>query len=358
MISEHVNEMAARESEGGPVTKAKRRRIRRRVVQARCRLLLLSELGMWREWSWFGATQLRDMDETIAWQSTATVLDALLPKEEAKGGNDMVAFLGKGHKGKEFETKTVHKGKEFEKHFVENDDKRTTVQKGKEFETESAKDKPLPAPGHFAKPVSECIPQPFKDSNPADPVKYAGKPNKKRHVESCSGLQSLVGDVPQSVAETPDFRGDQVSEVIDMAFAKFTPNLVLNVEPLRSTVQAAAEEVWSAKAKVKGEEVQQLIMQIRTVCEKLHAFQRSNEKVYGVPCSICPSCPRAVQAEEGYGEWCEFCFHEVRPHIGDLSFCIACRTLVSAGKGLGDWCASCFQHVRPLIQPARCPPLQ
>ena len=210
MISEHVNEMAARESEGGPAAKAKRRRIRRRVVQARCRLLLLSELGMWRKWSWFGATQLRDMDETIAWQSTATVLDALLPKEEAKGGNDMVAFLGKGRKGKEFETKTVHKGKEFEKHFVENDDKRTTVQKGKEFETESAKDKPLPAPGHLAKPVPECIPQPFKDSNPTDPVKYAGKPNKKRHVESCSGLQSLVGDVPQSVAETPDFRGDQV----------------------------------------------------------------------------------------------------------------------------------------------------
>ena len=43
-----------------------------------------------------------------------------------------------------------------------------------------------------------------------------------------------------------------------------------------------------------------------------HERQRCQE-LYGVDGTLCPACERPVLAHDGYGEWCEYCYHEIPP---------------------------------------------
>ena len=159
-------------------------------------------------------------------------------------------------------------------------------------------------------------------------------------------------DQPSEAAEDPAFLGSQVPHVIDMVFARQTVGLVLNVEPLRVEVTAMTASAWRPDQVLPACKVQSLICSIRGLCLHLHSIQAENAKRWGAPASKCPGCPRPVLPEDLYGEWCEYCYHNLREEMSGmrLAQCIACRDVVSGMDTRGHWCRICADKCLPLLK--------
>ena len=144
----------------------------------------------------------------------------------------------------------------------------------------------------------------------------------------------------------------RISDPLDRrhGFSSVVPAKGLSLDPLRSTAQALAAATWDAETIVTKEEVEKLVTNLTRACHKLQLTKGLKASYGGVDfTSFCPACPRPVHERYGYGEWCEYCYHEVRPQEVQSSRCSACRQLVNDELGFGEWCSSCFHEVRPLI---------
>ena len=224
----------------------------------------------------------------------------------------------------------------------------------------------VPPPDTVDSDPTDTLLKYFRDSNKTDP----GADNRPCPVPARRALrepqicQEFLPIVETELSEslpaqrsTPDrredavaFRGYQIPSIVDMVFSSVVPAKGLSLDPLRSTAQALAAATWDAETIVTKEEVEKLVTNLTRACHKLQLTKGLKASYGGVDfTSFCPACPRPVHERDGYGEWCEYCYHEVRPQEVQSSRCSACRQLVNDELGFGEWCSSCFHEVRPLI---------
>lgn len=196
---------------------------------------------------------------------------------------------------------------------------------------------------------------------------FSSEPVNEGRPDQLSIDKPLESERCKQTADDPTFRGSQIPEIIRMIFAKFTPSrarrqqiaagaapgtfeLVHNTDPLRAAVEAAAAEKWDAMALVRAKEIEPIFVRTTTALTKLRDLQDRNREKYAVACTLCPNCCRPVHFDvDPWGEWCEYCYHEVRPVVEGQPQCLACRTLLAGPDDLDGWCCSCNREVRPLL---------
>ena len=129
---------------------------------------------------------------------------------------------------------------------------------------------------------------------------------------------------------------------------------MINVEPMRAELKELTSEIWHAEAVLEAVEVERLLLVIRSIWKQLLSIQATNEAMYGQKCAKCPTCDRPALEIDGWGEWCEYCYHEMRPTVQEserAALCVACRKLVvQEPKCKRKWCKTCEGRFVPILR--------
>jgi hypothetical protein len=116
-----------------------------------------------------------------------------------------------------------------------------------------------------------------------------------------------------------NFRGDQIPNIVEAVIDKFVISVGVEIEPLASRVRDRFTALLAVEPVVPEEVGKQLIDNVLLACQREHLRLQKCKAEHGADATVCRSCDRPTWEDEGYEDWCEYCYHEIRPLLRPTS---------------------------------------